>query len=200
MERVRGEVLLTAGAVAALALGLAPNAQAITIPTFNDNVQTAGQTGPGIVVVPLDQTVTATNSVTFGAFGLDNFTASLSPLDGNLDLTADAGSIKVVGCTGTECPAPPQLYDLALGDSLSNGVPSTVGEEYGTASFDQLGKTVFYSLEFFTPQEIDQGWLEISFDDPTLDAFAYGVPEPGSLSLFAVGASALLLRRRRKSA
>jgi hypothetical protein len=200
--------LLASAGAAALTLGMAAAAtpaNAIIVTPNNDNVTTAGETGPGITVVTVDQTVTATNTVSFGPeLGEDStspdFTASLDA-GGNLVITSNKIGSNVLNVDATSG----DLLDLGLGGAIpGSGSFEGSGTEPNTATLESGDTDVYYGLEFAFGQfgGEDQGWVEVAYDQPVILQYAYGssVPEPGSLSLFAVGAAAVLARRRRKPA
>ena len=186
----------TALVALALAMGL------LATPAEATGITSAGQTGPGIIVTPVNQVVTLTDPVTFGPYG--GFTASIDATN-NLVLTANEfNQVYDVNFT-TAGGSTDQLNGLSLGDTIG-GTAAFQGTEYDTAGL--AGNTVYYGLETFqsnvafnldTFMAENQGWVEISYAPLTVVKFALDpVPEPSSLSLFAVAVAAMLRRRKRK--
>jgi hypothetical protein len=187
--------ILSWAALVALAVGvgLSPTPAAAQV--------TAGDTGSGVTVTQVNQQVTVQNPVTFGPDG--GFTASIE----SGDLTLTANGLNQLDDVTFGAP-PDQLNDLSLDEPIG-GTQETEGTEYNTAS---LEGAVYYGLETYQ-DEVDfnlaafvaenQGWVEIDYDEDPITVVEYGlaaIPEPASLSLFAIGVLAVLRRHRRKQA
>lgn len=160
------------------------------------------------------------NAVTFGpSWDSSGFTAQRSTtLFDFLNLTGNGGNSVAVTTPG--CTMFCTLQTFAPGDSVDSTDNFTA-----SGSFKVNGVSTAPDGDYFfglrdahlPPTNADSyGWLEISIEngDVTLDQFAFqdianaaavipsaaAVPEPLTMSLFAVGGAAVLAARRRKRA
>lgn len=194
--------LLASSAVIALALGAGLSAwpaEASVIVT---------QFAPGTVL-------NTGNSLGFGIGGNDDFFAAQITVDFSIPGVTNpafllAGNDDNQVAVKDSCTAPGCLLPLHGGEII-DGSRSFANSDVVPNIFVK-GDSVYFGLDFVLDDGEHYGWLNASFDPdlglPTLEAWAYeteagtGItipaPEPGSLSLLAFGAAAVLARRRRQ--
>jgi hypothetical protein len=116
-----------------------------------------------------------------------------SPILGGTDRSTGNASAGVAGITDTNAHTAAfsitrtdaATYRLAL--SIDGGTPVTMNAGTPYTQFDQIA----FSNGFGNPA------MNFAIDDVRIEATAYAIPEPASLSLAAIGAIGLLARRRR---
>jgi len=166
-------------------------------------------------------TFTADGAVNFGPSGDPNgFTAQYGagPIAGGLTLTGNDGN--TVAVTTADCTVNCKLQTLNPGELVDGSLNYASSGAFDTyvkcspfAYCDVNDGNYYFGLDDTAASPDPFGFLEITVadDDASLDGYAFetgtdsapvpgSVPEPASMSLFAVGAAAVLAARRRRRA
>ncbi len=207
LEIVTDKKFIACSSMLALAVGMgATPAQASLITTSF----TAGQ----------QSTLNSGGTVTFGPTGHTTAFSASYDTSGTLDLFNLTGAGNSEVAATSVCSTNCKLETFNPGDQVNGTDSFTSTADFKTNGVSPPSDGNYYFGLDYRPNGQNPsntyGWAEITLNAGaiTLDEFAFedttntaapipaaaAVPEPGTLSLFAVGAAAVLARRKRKKA